>query len=185
MKSSTNILHSHSRPVGRDAAIVAFGRGENFEPTFTDERKRRRLTMDNMPRPAPLPDGCTDFSGHRRGRMTAIAYHHQSENKKYAVWACRCDCGKFEYRRPARWLRKLLPDDMCDECIRTQEMLQGGQGKSKRTHPERLKSFIDKLIRLGLTGEEAVRVLDLDITVTGMSACQIKAALKPKDSEHA
>lgn len=182
MKSSFNLIQHHGRPVSRNTALVAFGRGEHFDPTFTGERPRRRNTLDNMPRPARLPEGCFDFSGTRRGRMIAIAYHHQSLNKKYAVWVCRCDCGKYEFRRPARWLRKAEPNDMCDECLREQEILQGGAGKSKRTHAARLKAFIDMLTGLGLTGEEAVRVLDADITIKGMNVSQIRSALASKET---
>lgn len=180
-KSSFDLLDGHSIPVNKVALRVGFLAGENFEADFS-ERKKFRLTFDYPPRAAgSRPPLARDYTGLRCGRMVAGYFHREKENSggRYtSVWVCRCDCGRYEFRKPYKWAKGLKKSDMCEVCEREQEMLSGGGfRKSKKTMPDRLMRWAGEMNALGLDDNEicAIRVAGVD--THGRSIDEIRSDL--------
>ena len=182
MKNSPmhKIVH-HPKPVDGTAARVGFFRGEHFDVEFTEDRPKRRLTMDMPPRCAALPALAFDFSGWRRGRMIAFRFFRLHRNGKSAIWVARCDCGRFEFRRPYKWLKHPNDLDMCEVCEREREVLSGYRFGSGERHQQRLLVWVAHQRRLGLTDAEIAAVRRLDLTVRGKSLEQIREEIKLRE----
>src|SRR5699024_9508789 len=86
------------QPINYQAVYVGFFKGEHFEVEFTEDRPKRRLTLDNPPRRPATPKGIADHSGNRNGRMTALYWVAPTKNKKpervSSWWCVKCDCGR-------------------------------------------------------------------------------------------
>ena len=114
----------HATPVNRVASRVSFGesdawepkRGASNNPTF-DFPPVALMDRPSGTNPAP------DYSGFRRGHMTAFRYH--SGGKGGSVWLCRCDCGKYEFRKVAKWASKAEHPDCCAVCQKTFQITHG------------------------------------------------------------
>ena len=135
LKSSFPSLLEHKKPVDKAAVRVGFFKGEHFDVSFPEHMIIR--TMDTPPKCKTRPVSAKDYTGMRHGRMTAISWFRPSRNGGKTVWIARCDCGKYEFRRPARWASHPSPDDDPDRCehcrrrdvIKKQGNSQGGDGK--------------------------------------------------------
>jgi hypothetical protein len=91
---------------------VVFCRDIHAEPEFAEHHVVR--TWD-VPPYCPTPP---DYTGARHGRMTALAWYRQGRDRPIARahWLCRCDCGKYELRRPGEWEKRPSPKDNPDRC---------------------------------------------------------------------
>ncbi len=70
--------------------------------------------FDTLPSLSPRPAQATDYTGRQRGKMTAIAWYRASRSGKGTLWLCRCECGRYEYRRPGTWAARPHPEDRCE-----------------------------------------------------------------------
>ncbi|USW95372.1 hypothetical protein NHF39_00865 [Pseudomonas proteolytica] len=167
-------LKLHPRPVNRAAVAVGFLKGEHFEARFDKVRPKMRITLDHPPQTPLRPERATDYTGKKRGRMTAYAWHRPSLAGNGTWWICRCDCGLYEYRRPGTWASKPLPGDMCEVCLRSQEMMSGPTSKQRTL--ERLASWIRRMRELGLSDLEItqLRAPGVDIDTAGKTAAEIR-----------
>ena len=173
--SSFAALANHPEPVNRQSVVVGFFRGEHFDVEFTSERPKRRLTLEAPPYPRERPVQAVDYTGLRNGRMTAFAWQRPSNSGGRTVWVARCDCGRYEFRRPGSWAVHGNSNDMCEICEREAEMLAGPS--SKKLAPERLMKWVNKLRAIGLSDDEITLVRLGDIETSGKSAAQIRADL--------
>lgn len=113
---------------------------------------RSQTILNRLPHLSPRPENATDYTGKRRGKMTAIAWYRPSRSGKGTLWWCRCDCGVFEYRRPGTWESRPFPDDMCNSCLKA-------KGPNARyTAAERLQRWVDGLRSLGLNDADIARI---------------------------
>src|SRR5699024_3234912 len=132
------------QPINYQAVYVGFFKGEHFEVEFTEDRPKRRLTLDNPPRRPATPKGIADHSGNRNGRMTALYWVAPTKNKKpervSSWWCVKCDCGRYELRKRLFTWRQRHPDDMCEICEREQEIISGQhlRAPSKKRTAERM-----------------------------------------------
>lgn len=184
MKSVFPKLKDSPRPVDKTAVKVGFLRGEHFNPRdmdrkFIDGRHRIR-TMGTPPKVPERPEGIRDYTGMRHDRMTALWYQFQANSGK-SVWLCRCDCGFYEYRKPAIWLRDRERDrpDCCDICRMRDGSIQPKRERSAATHPERLMAWIKRMQELGLTDEEItdIHTLGNGLQTKDRSLDEIRAEL--------
>lgn len=169
----------HNKPVDRQALRVGFFQGVHFEVEFTDDRPKRRLTLEAPPRRPKQHATVRDHTGLRNGRMTAMYWLRPTKDGESSWWVVRCDCGKYELRKKlGKWLRKHNGNDMCEICEREQEMISGVQPRqSKRTVGERLFRWVDSMRQLGLNDAEIAAIRQRDITITGMTADEIRQAI--------
>ena len=132
----------HATPVNRVAGRVSFGESEAWEP------KRKPTVTETFDNP-PLakmarPEASPDYSGFRRGRMVAFRYHESG--KSGAKWLCRCDCGKYEIRRAAKWVKKPESPDCCIVCQATHFATHGfsfGDTRSPKERQAQWRPFSD------------------------------------------
>lgn len=129
-----------------------------------------RATFDHLPTLSTRPDYAPDYTGKRRGTMTAIAWYRPSRSGKGALWLCRCNCGLYEYRRPGTWESRPHPDDTCDICLRAKGP------NARQTAPERLRQWMDGLRGLGLTDTEVAWLRDSGsgVDTRGKTAAEIR-----------
>ncbi|MBX8474848.1 hypothetical protein K5D38_08685 [Pseudomonas cichorii] len=113
---------------------------------------RTPLPLNRLPHLSPRPENAADYTGKRRGKMTAIAWYRPSRSGKGTLWWCRCDCGVFEYRRPGTWESRPFPDDMCNSCLKTKGP------NARHTAAERLQRWVDGLRSLGLNDADIARI---------------------------
>ncbi|GFM50621.1 hypothetical protein PSCICE_18880 [Pseudomonas cichorii] len=113
---------------------------------------RTRTILTHLPHLSPRPENAADYTGKRRGKMTAIAWYRPSRSGKGTLWWCRCDCGVFEYRRPGTWESRPFPDDMCNSCLKA----KGPNARHKAA--ERLQRWVDGLRSLGLNDADIARI---------------------------
>lgn len=170
-------LKLHPAPVNKAAATVGFHKGEHFEVRFDSDRPKQKITLDYPPSSSPRPPQATDYTGLRRGRMTAYTWHRPSCSGKGTWWVCRCDCGLYEYRRPGTWASKPLPGDMCELCLRAKEMFRGPN--SRQQMPERLAAWIQKMRALGLSDLEIalIRAPGMNVDTAGRSLDEVREQL--------
>lgn len=135
--------------------------------------RARQITLDTLPDLSPRPDSAVDYTGRRRGKMTAFAWCRRSHSGKATVWLCRCDCGLFEYRRPGTWAARPFPDDMCRAC------LQAKGPNARHTAPERRQRWCEELRSLGLTDAEIARIQapGANVETRGRAAVEIREQL--------
>ena len=181
-KSSFDLIDTHSVPVNKVALRVGFFGGEHFEADFS-ERKKLRLTFDYPPRAGnDRPELARDYTGLRCGRMIACYFHREQQksgSRNISIWVCRCDCGRYEFRKPYRWAKGIKKSDMCEVCEREQEMLLGGGfRKSKKTMPERLMRWVGKMKALGLDEDQICAIRMAEIETHGRSIDEIRSDLK-------
>lgn len=178
--SSFEKLKEHPFPIDYQSARIGFFKGEHFNVEFTEDRPKRRLTMETPPKRPQAPENARDHAGIRNGRMTAQFFLRQTANGQSSWWVVKCDCGKYELRKKlGKWTSKHDGNDMCEICEREAEMLSGLiPRKSKAKMGERLFKWIDSMRALGLTDEEIVAIRQGDITTKGKDKNQIRAALK-------
>lgn len=174
-------LALHCKPVDKNALRVGFFRGEHFDVEFTEDRPKRRVTLDAPPTPRLRPERATDYTGLRKGRMTAFAWHRASGGVGATVWVARCDCGRFEFRRPGKWAANGNPNDMCEVCEREAEMLRGPS--SRKRHPERLMKWAARLLRMGITEAELCVLRAGDIPTHGRTTEEIRAAIAEREGD--
>lgn len=180
MNNSVQLL-THPLPINRLAAKVAFSKGDHFSPTFPEHHLVR--TMETPPRCAPRPEDAADHTGIRHGWMTAMSWFRRSQGKKNkarnAVWVARCDCGRYEFRRPGNWLNHPSPEsdpDRCEYCRRTDVVKNSGNSKDKM--PIRLMAWVRSMRAVGLTDDEITQVRIAGVIRTeGVTAEQIRAQL--------
>ncbi|MBX8608200.1 hypothetical protein K5D65_13430 [Pseudomonas cichorii] len=113
---------------------------------------RTPLPLNRLPHLSPRPENAADYTGKRRGKMTAIAWYRPSRSGKGTLWWCRCDCGVFEYRRPGTWESRPFPDDMCNSCLKAKGP------NARHTAAERLQHWVDGLRSLGLNNADIARI---------------------------
>jgi hypothetical protein len=174
-------LLTHPVPVNKLAVKVAFWKGDHFSPTFPEHHLVR--TIEIPPRCSPRPKDAVDHTGLRHGRMTAISWFRRSKGKKNkainAVWVARCDCGRYEFRRPGNWLNHPSPEidpDRCEYCRRIDTIKNKGNSKDKM--PNRLMAWIRSMRAIGLTDEEIVQIRKSEgINTKGCTAEKIRASL--------
>lgn len=145
---------------------------------FNSERPKRRVTAHAQPAMPVMPDSEYDYTGLRRGAVTAVFWKRKTINGKSSVWVVQCDCGYYEYRiRLNRWLSKADPEtDMCEVCEREKEMERGPS--SKQTRPERLDRWRNKMKALGLNDSIIERIENENIDLAGnLTADDIYKAL--------
>ncbi|WP_109514371.1 hypothetical protein [Pseudomonas ovata] len=130
-------------------------------------------TFDHLPDLSPRPVQAVDHTGKRRGKMTAIAWVRASRSGKGTVWLCRCECGRYEYRRPGTWVSKPLPDDRCKIC------LQARGPNARQTAPRRLQQWQQDMRDLGLTDEEIglLQAPGMNVDTRGRTVAQIREQL--------
>ncbi|MBR9880762.1 MAG: hypothetical protein GYB17_14840 [Gammaproteobacteria bacterium] len=172
-------LIDHAQPIDRLAVTVGFFKGEHFEVEFTEERPKRRLTLEVPPRCPKQPDTIRNHTGLRNGRMTALFWVAPTKNGESSWWVVRCACGKYELRKKlGTWPQKYGGNDMCEVCEREQEMLTGAiPHKSRRTIGERLFRWVESMKRLGLSETEIVSIRQGNITTKDKSATEIRHAI--------
>jgi hypothetical protein len=112
-------------PVNKTAAIVAYGKGESWDP----RNKITQAHWEAPPKCDPLPRGVEDFSGAQTGRLTVIRYF-ASHKRIGALWLVRCSCGDYETRRTGAFVNPNNSDDRCSKC-RHLEFVTGGQKKRR------------------------------------------------------
>ena len=113
----------HATPVDRVASRVSFGESDAWEPK---RKPAHHETFDFPPLPlSEKPDNARDYSGFKRGFLTAFRYHGASNGKSGGLWLCRCDCGKYEFRRARRWVESPDAPDACTVCQATHHALHG------------------------------------------------------------
>jgi hypothetical protein len=129
----------YSTPVNKTAGRVKFGESEAWEPKFKDGN---RHTFDAPPKPIGQPqDGAKDYTGIRRGRLVA-AYWYETDSRKGPLWVCRCDCGKYELRRPRTWSKK-TEQDACKVCEATHRVTFGCEiGDTQSQKAKRIKEGV-------------------------------------------
>ena len=98
-------------PMDRVAARVVFGKGEHWTPVHKSPNEGWDAPP---PAEAAMPPWATDLTGMRRGHITALRYHRTNKNNG-PKWLVRCDCGRYELRRAATWL-KTAAFDACQQC---------------------------------------------------------------------
>jgi hypothetical protein len=137
-----------------------------------------------------MPEKAFDYQGRRCGRLVACYFHHslvRSGNRTKAVWVCRCDCGRYEFRQPARWIRKKVQSDCCEICLREREMITKSGVPlrlSKKYAPARLMRWIGDMRALGLSDDEICAIRQGGtISTPGKTADEIRAALNACLSE--
>ena len=113
---------------------------------------RSQTILTHLPHLSPRPENAADYTGKRRGKMTAIAWYRPSRSGKGTLWWCRCDCGVFEYRRPGTWESRPFPDDMCNSCLKAKGP------NARHTAAERLQRWVDGLRSLGLNDADIARI---------------------------
>ncbi|OWV29446.1 hypothetical protein [Halomonas campaniensis] len=172
---------AHGAPVDRQALRVGFFPGEHFEVEFTEDRPKRRITLDAPPRRPKRPKTARDYTGLINGRMTALFWLKPTGNGQSSYWVVRCDCGKYEIRKKlGKWHKKHGGEDMCEVCEREREMLNGFSPKaSRRTQGERLLRWVDEMRQLGLNDAEitAIRCND-NLDTKGKTVEEIRQALE-------
>ena len=170
-------IQENTVPVNKLTARVAFFHGEHFEKAFPGNHFF--LTMDTPPKKRIMPDDADDFTGLRHGRMTAFQYFRASRKgkKKAVVWVARCDCGKYEFRRPGMWDKHQSPEtdpDRCEYCRRADTI--GGNSKEKTD--KRLSDWIRSMRMIGLSDDEIDLLRRSKITIKGLTKEQIIDLLK-------
>lgn len=180
-----NEFPTHSLPINRMAAKVAFYSGEHFDPTFSENH--HPITMETPPKRRPLPTEANDYTGLRHGRMTAFQYFRPSRKNRAvrAVWVARCDCGRYEFRRPGRWIKHPSPEfdpDRCEYCRRTDTIVRNGGKSADQTRPQRLMAWVRSMRCLGFSDEEITQIRNSDIQTAGCTSDQIRAQLLEKRS---
>lgn len=105
----------HTIPIDKQARRVT-GKGYHYEPM---RRPTQNETWSAPPKPEkPRPFAATDYTGFRRGYMTAMYWY--KSNKTYgSQWVCRCDCGNYELRRIKSWWSNKTMSDSCVICYVT------------------------------------------------------------------
>lgn len=170
-------LKLHPNPVNKASATVGFCSGEHFEVRFDSDRPKKRITLDHPPSCPQRPVRATDYTGLRRGRMTAYAWHRASNSGNGTWWVCRCDCGLYEYRRPGTWMSRPLPSDMCEVCLRAKEMMRGPNAKQNAL--ERLAAWIQKMRAMGLSDLEItqLRAPGMNVDTAGKTLEEVRAEI--------
>lgn len=112
----------------------------------------KRITFDHKPRISARPDHATDYTGKQRGKMTAIAWYRPSRSGKATVWLCRCESGRYEYRRPGTWESRPYPEDRCDVCLHAKGP------NARQTARQRALQWEHDLRCLGLGDDEITRL---------------------------
>ena len=137
----------HATPVDRVAARVSFGESEAWEP------KRGTPSNETFDFPPVAlmarPNTAPDYSGFRRSRMTAARYH--SGGKNGSVWLCRCDCGRYELRKVARWVKNADHTDCCNVCEKTFQITHGhAMNQTAAQKKAGIKAHLAKLAQMSL-----------------------------------
>lgn len=112
-------LLSSSAPVDRTAARVV-GKGFHHEVKV---KAGDTQTWDAPPLSAPRPAAAADYTGVRRGFMTAFRYHEAGKNG--SKWLVRCDCGNYEVRSIKKWAERQDLPDGCTRCRRVHYVKTG------------------------------------------------------------
>jgi len=170
-------LSEHKRPVNKTAVNVVYFEGEHYEPSLPKEIIG--WTYGKPPKCNPRPEHEQDFTGLRHGRMTAIAWHRTNKKKpSQSYWVCRCDCGRYEFRKPARWAKHACtedtPQDKCRHCELSKSI---GKGNKYQSRPGRLLIWVGSMRRLGFTDDGICRIRQFEITTRGKNAEQIRKEL--------
>lgn len=170
-------LSEHKKPINQTAVNVVYFKGEHYEPSLPKELLG--WTYDTPPKCNPRPEHEQDFTGLRHGRMTAIAWHRTNPKKpSESYWVCRCDCGRYEFRKPARWAKhpctEDTPKDKCRYCEISKSI---GKGNKYQSRPARLLKWVGSMRRLGLTDYEIYRVRQANLTTINKDAKQIRQEL--------
>ncbi|GAB7529707.1 hypothetical protein PS3A_21170 [Pseudomonas sp. 3A(2025)] len=134
----------------------------------------KRVTFDHLPCLSPRPDHACDYTGKQRGKMTAIAWHRPGCSGKATSWLCRCECGRYEYRRPGTWESKTHPDDMCDVCLHARGP------NARQTARQRLMQWAHDLRCQGLSDEEITRLQapGMNVDTKGKTAAEIREQIE-------
>lgn len=97
-------------PVDKTAALVASkGTRVEFQGKFT------RPLLEKCPRVwSNVKQRCVtdDLTGRRFGRMTVIGL----SKERPKLWACRCSCGLFEFRKAKAIKNPTNTWDCCEKC---------------------------------------------------------------------
>jgi len=120
--------------------------------------------------------------------MTALWFYKQQDKPRgKSIWVCRCDCGKYEFRKPCKWLRakNQLPSkepDKCEICKIRDRNRQGintlASTRTAVTRPDRLMKWVNKMRGLGLSDMEIADIRRLDIISTeGKTVKEIREEL--------
>jgi len=121
MKTSDTDRIVSSMPVNRVAARV-MAPGEHWTPDLVRDDTWQDLPLKVLPPPKHAAPGQMLQPGQRFGRLTVLGYGGKGwDGGKYV---CRCDCGKFGYRRAAS-LRRPKVAPMCDHCDYLEAMKAG------------------------------------------------------------
>lgn len=130
--------------------------------------------FDTLPSLSPRPAQATDYTGRQRGKMTAIAWYRPSRSGKGTLWLCRCECGRYEYRRPGTWAARPHPEDRCEACLRAKGP------NARQTAPRRFQQWLEGLRELGLTEEEITRlqVQGSKVETRGRTAQEIREQMQ-------
>ena len=112
----------YCKPVDRVAGRMSFGESDGWAPKMKEQAHIQ--TWDAPPKPEKdRPESAVDYTKARRGFMTAMYWYESG--KRGSKWICRCDCGKYEFRTPKKWLEKNDVPDSCLVCQATHYALKG------------------------------------------------------------
>ena len=105
-------LAVHSAPINSTAARVLYGKGASWD---VKRKPTEHETFEAPPLPEmQAPAESKDYTGFRRGYMTAFRFHGGEAGAR--TWLARCDCGRYEIRRIVRWVKKPDVADGCSVC---------------------------------------------------------------------
>ncbi|MFC3816540.1 hypothetical protein [Lysobacter sp. GCM10012299] len=186
MKSPISRLVRNATPVNKDAARVAFFRGERFSPPSCGVGAATHTWRYPPDVVGVMPVWDRDWKGYRFGRMTALYWYRPGRGKGPSVWIARCDCGNYEARRPERWHSDVPTrwrgNDACAAC-RDVDFATGKALKTSRdTRKDRLNEWHQRMLRLGLDTAEVIAVMQAgDVDTAGKDADQIRAELAARE----
>lgn len=116
-----------SAPVNKTAAIVAHGKGENWEAKPGKYNVHSAEPIKTKPMPTHDPN-FKDLTGIEIGRLKVIGYYGKGGSGKTsrARWIVRCKCGAYELRTSTA-IKKYDPEKaerpaMCSACDYAQKI---------------------------------------------------------------
>lgn len=136
------------RPVNRQAAMVAFWPGDNWEPMMSERQAWFAQSMPTVSRPIDACEKYAHVPGMRRGLLTALCFHGVNRNGK-PLWLMRCDCGRYTFRYIKGWIKRPGVYDCCAACEYTNSITR--PSPSRQTHGVRRVRWMQSLISAGFS----------------------------------
>lgn len=152
-----------SAPLNTTASVVRDGSGEHWTPHKPFDQR----VHSDVPIPcAPPPQGATDLTGLRAGRLLVIGFHSRRK-KSGRMWVVRCQCGAYEVRKGSKLTEDrpaAAPELTCLDC----ETLRHAQHAHHAAVTGRWPSGAPAAKPLGLNVQGASTTLnDLGVLGTG------------------